>query len=86
MKTVEFYKVEIKYSGKFEDYDEKDLIKMAKAKFDNQVGDYFDHEENLEDAEADLLDSTAIVVNEYPANKLAVVTFRWIREEADDEE
>lgn len=86
MKTVEFYKVEIKYSGRFEDYDEKDLIKMAQAKFDNQVGDYFDHEENLEDSEADLLDSTAIVVNEYPANKLAVVTFRWIREEADDEE
>lgn len=83
MKKVNFFKVEVKYSGKFEDYTKQDFMKMARANMDRGV-DPFDHTKELQDDLADAIDCRIIIDNYYPCNKLAQVT--WAEVEEGDEE
>lgn len=83
MKNLSIYRAEVKYSGKFEDYDPQDLFNLMIARTRDQDNHYKDIE--VEDAEADLKDRTFIVRNKFPCNKIAECEWYEIREDEECE-
>lgn len=79
MKNVDYFKVQVKYSGSFEDYEEKDWRAKAQA----QAGrcDAYDHTDLLDDDTAFKEDGCMWIRNIYPCNKIAEITWAYIREE-----
>lgn len=77
MTRVNFYSAEVKYTGFFEDYTEKDLLEMAKAKADRGV-DVFDRYEDVSEEEAKQLDGKIHYIRNYPSNKLVDIGWSYI--------
>jgi len=82
MRTVDYFKVQVKYSGSFEEIEENEW----KAKADAQAirCDAFDHSELIDEDSAKKIDGSMWIRNIYPCNKIAEVEWAYIREE--DEE
>ena len=78
MTAVDFFSKQVKYSGKFEDYTEDELIRMAIAQSDSC--DCYDRTELVEDTEAERLDGKYTVENTYPCNKICTVYWSYIEE------
>lgn len=84
-RVVDFYSVEVRYSGSFEDYTERDLYDMALVK-QAQRGDFTpDYTEEMTEEKARDLDGNIEVVNAYPCNKIAIVKYSYIRETNEEE-
>lgn len=82
MKNVDYFKVQVKYSGSFEDYEEKDW--RSKAQVQAERCDAYDHTDLLDDDKAFKEDGCMWIRDIYPCNKIAEVNWAYIREE--DEE
>ena len=80
MKQVDFFKVHVNYTGKFEDYEEEDWRSKAKAKQDDGV-DAFEYTDILDETQADWFDGRMWITNIYPCNKIAEVKWSEIRKE-----
>lgn len=86
MTKVDFFEVEVKYSGAFDSYSPEDWKKMAQAAAVRT--DPYDHTEEVETfEEARRLEdeNDFIADNTYPCNKLAHVTWAYIREEEEED-
>lgn len=85
MTRVDYFEVEVRYNGAFEEYALEDWIEKAKAEADR--GDPF-YESRLEDdGFAKVIDGKYYVENRFPCNKIAVVQWAEIREEeAEDDD
>lgn len=79
MNFVDFFKVEVKYSGDFNEITAEEW--KAKADAVKHRGDCFDHTEEHSDKSAAALDDSMWIENTYPCNRLASVTWAEIREE-----
>lgn len=74
---VEFYEVQVKYSGRFEDYTTAELYDLATARDPAEV----DHVEEMSQFEAMKIDGSVTVEDRYPCNKIAVIRWSCIDEE-----
>lgn len=83
MTKVDFYKVEVSYSGRFEDYTKNDFFEMARERTYHGVDATWKEEETPED-ESKQLDGEVNVIDKYPSNKIAEVTWSYIREEKEE--
>lgn len=83
--TVDFWKEEVKYSGRFEEYTVADFLEMAQVKQDKRCDFTPDRSEEMDEEEAKRVDGQ-IRVTDYPCNKLAVVSWAYIREEQEEED
>lgn len=84
---VNFYSIQVKYHGAFEDYTSEEFLEMAKAE-QYKGFDTFDHDIITDETEARKLDGKFEVINQYPCNKIAVVNWSYIDdlyEEGEDE-
>lgn len=81
---VNFYKVEVKYSGDIEDYDIEDLYNMAIAAQERRCDFSPDEELLIPETEARALDGLVRLGSVYPSNKLCYV--EWYSEEEYDVE
>ena len=86
MFKVDFYSVEVKYTGSFDSYTPEDWKQKAIAKFESGCDpyDYSIEVKTLEEARAleDENDYTAF--NRFPCNKLAIVRWACIREQNEE--
>jgi hypothetical protein len=83
MAKVDFWTVEVKYSGSFEDYTTYDLYKMARFK-QMRLGEFTpDETKEMPEKQARKYDGLIKAVDAYPSNKLAVVKYSYIREEVE---
>ena len=81
-KTVDYFEVEVKYSGSINDYSIQDLFDMALAKQASR-GDFEPEFTAMIPADhAEAIDGQVEVENRYPCNHLAIVRWSCIREEA----
>ena len=81
---VDYYKVEIKYTGNYSDYTDADFIANAHARVDRGT-DPYDHTEELSEEEARKAIQGYIIDHVSPCNKLVNVMWASIpRTEADD--
>lgn len=84
MAKLTFYKTEVKYSGRYEDYTETQLFLMALAKYD-KGDDCYCREIETDAENAKKWDGYYEVENKLPCNKIAEVTWiyadRYIAEE-----
>lgn len=74
------YRVEVKYSGSFDDYTDEDLIEMAKARMNREPGDYCEGSTEMNQFDAMKIDGEYTVDHRYPSNKLAWVSWTEIDE------
>ena len=84
---LDFYSVEVKYSGAFEDYTSEDWKAMATKKA--EMCDAYDDTIEVDSMELALeveRKFAFVADNEYPCNKLARVKWVYIREEDEDDE
>ena len=81
-KKVNFYRVEVKYSGRYENYSKDDLYKMAVAKTDAGV-DPFSHTKIMTEEEAKEFVGKVWTKNSYPCNHLADVC--WAEYESSED-
>lgn len=87
MTQVDFYSIQVKYSGSFDSYTEEEIIQMGLAKAGREMIDCFDETKFFGDHEAEELDGKFTVENRFPCNQIAVVRWSYIPEkEWDDEE
>lgn len=84
MKKVNFFSVQVKYSGSFEDYSKDQLFEMAKAKQDHGVDCIDETIEVEDDTIAKQLDGKVVIDNTYPCNKICTVGWSYIAEEEGD--
>lgn len=77
-RKVDFYKVEVKYSGRFEDYTEEDLVAMARAKMGSGDFDCFEYTKVMPVNEAYQNDMKVWLDNHRESNKLIDVWFSYI--------
>lgn len=79
MKQVDFYEVEVKYSGDINEYTPEQLRDKAFIKM-SQCGDFTPVRTlNFSDDIAKTLDG-AVKISNIPANKICVVVFSYIRD------
>lgn len=82
MRYVDYFKAEVKYSGDFDEITAEEWKAKAVHKMDHGC-DCFDRTEEHSEESAKKLDGMMWVENAYPCNKLALVTWAFIREEED---
>lgn len=80
---VDFYRAEVKYTGRFEDYTSNDLFQLAQAR--TLMQDCFYKTEEMPAIKAKNMDGK-VIVSDNPCNKIATVTWAYIREEEEEEE
>lgn len=88
MIKVDFYSVEVKYTGDFEDYTQADWRAKAEYECDHGV-DPYDYTKEVVTFEEGLKleeEYNYVADNRYPCNKLAYVTWAAIREQDDEDE
>lgn len=83
MATVDFYKVEVKYSGRFDDYTDRLFKEMALERMYHGV-DGYEYSREMEEHEADAYDGRITIVHKYPCNKLVDVCWAEKREEGEE--
>lgn len=84
MKTVDFYRVEVRYTGSFNDYSADDFFNMAQARIDQGI-DPFLYSDILNDEAAEDIVNRDHIDNTYPCNKIATVRWARIHEEGKEE-
>lgn len=77
MIPVNFYSVQVKYTGKLEDYTPEQLLEKAKAKEDQGI-DTLDDSKRFNEIEAKKLDGQIKIEDTYPANKICTVRWSYI--------
>ena len=84
MTKVDFFSVQVKYSGSFEAHTKAYFWVLAKAKAERV--DPFDRQEEFDDDAALKLDGEVWVEDTYPCNHIATVKWAYINEDEEDEE
>lgn len=80
MFKVDFYSVEVKYTGRFEDYTQEDWKAMAEhAAIRTDPYDYTKEVETFEEARKLEDEFNYVADDRYPCNKLANVIWAYIR-------
>lgn len=85
MKKVDFYRVEVKYTGDLEDYTIDEIKVIALSKVYKGV-DGFDHTEEREDDKAERINGRYWLENDRPCNHLIDVCWAYIQEVEEDAE
>lgn len=84
MKLVDYYEVEIKYSGKVTDYTVEELYKMALAAQERR-GDFSPtYTLKLSNKDARLVDGMKGMLCDFPDNKVCVFAYSFIRKEVEE--
>ncbi len=81
MAQVNFYSVEVKYTGSIDEYSIEELYMMAVAKQERTGNFEADRTVMVTDSEAKELDGEVKVLKDFPSNHLAIVGFSFISEE-----
>lgn len=84
MTKVDYYEVEVKYNGAFEEYALEDWIEKARAEADRK--DAFYESRYEEEGFAKVIDGKYYVENRFPFNKIAVVQWAQIAEEEQEDD
>mgnify|MGYP007122035669 CR=1 FL=1 len=84
MTKVDYFEVEVKYAGAFEEYDLEAWKEKARAEADRK--DCFLETREETEGFAKVIDGKYYVENRFPCNKIAVVQWAYIREEEDEED
>ncbi len=80
MTQVDYFKVQVSYSGKFEDIEEQEWRQKAQAKMDRGI-DAYDHTDLLDEDVAFKEDGCMWIRNIHPCNRIAEVNWAEIRQE-----
>lgn len=84
MTKVDYFEVEVKYAGAFEEYDLEAWKQKARAEADRT--DTFYESRYEEDGFAKVIDGKYYVENRFPCNKIAVVQWAYIAEEEQEDD
>lgn len=84
MTKVDYFEVEVKYAGAFEEYDLEAWKEKARVEADRT--DPFYESRYEEDGFAKVIDGKYYVENRFPCNKIAVVQWAYIAEEEEQED
>lgn len=86
MRQVDYFRTEVKYTGRFEDYSMEDWKAMARAKEDRcGCGCFFETRDEADEF-AEVIDGKYFVKDEFPCNKIAVVMWAYAVDEDEEEE
>lgn len=80
MTQVNFFKVQVKYSGDFAEIEEQEWRSKARAKMDRGI-DAYHHNELWDDATAEKMARSMTITNKFPCNHIAEVKWAEIRQE-----
>lgn len=80
MTHVDYFKVQVSYSGRFEDIEEQEWRQKAQAKVERGI-DAFDHTDLLDDDTAFKEDGCMWIRNIHPCNRIAEVNWAESRKE-----
>lgn len=83
MAKLDYFTVEVKYSGNFDDYTPEQFKAMADAKVGRGC-DPFNHSETVTDERAEKYDGRVWVCNKFPSNKLAIVNWCYKSDEVEE--
>lgn len=83
MNKVDIFSIQVSYSGTFESYTLDDWVEKARNKA--WRCNCYDKTIEVSDQEAKRLDGTVRVADTYPYNKIATVSWAYIREEEKNE-
>lgn len=82
MAQVDFYEVEVKYSGNVNDYTVEELYNMALAAQEKR-GDFSpSYTKVMTNKEARKYDGNKGILTYFPSNRVVIVQYSYIREEA----
>ena len=84
MVKVDYFRTEVNYTGRFDEYTLEDWKAKAIAKQDRGI-DCFNETREETEGFAKVIDGKFLVDNKYPSNKIAVVSWAHITYEEDEE-
>lgn len=80
MTQVDYFKVQVSYSGSFEEIEEQEWRQKAQAKMDRGI-DAYDHTDLLDDDKASREAGCLWIRNAFPSNRIAEVCWAECRQE-----
>lgn len=82
MAQVDFYEVEVKYSGNITDYTVEELYNMARAAQERRGNFEPSYTKTMTRREAKKYDGDKSILTCFPCNHIAIVQYSYITEEA----